>query len=115
MYSNDDSANTSDLNERLRTFRAHVQSSIAAATQGLAEAVRVRNDSFDSFFRSCLDDLRRVEGKVGAVAPSSTAAEGAREQSGEQVSTATFASGDGATDEIIPEDARGKPGNWPAY
>jgi hypothetical protein len=34
----------------------------------------------------------------------------------EQVTSASFAPGDGASDaDVLPEGQRGRPGNWPAY
>jgi hypothetical protein len=120
MQQTNDPQATSSVRNLLASIRANLDSSVAIATQGLAEAQRLGDQTLERFFGRCLECLRDAQDEARAL-PDPARQNGvhlpapSEHAPGEQVSTATFAAGDGANDaEVIPEEARGKPGNWPA-
>lgn len=100
-----------ELGEILSGVRGHLSAGIELARQGLAVAERDGNNALELFFHRCLHEL----GRACADARHLKATKGAS-ATPEQLSDATFAPGDGATDaDVTPDAARDKPGTWPAY
>ena len=100
--------------EEPRGIETHLEAAIASAREGLVEAQRIDNHAIQQAFLSCLTHLARAQAFAGSSASLELKEPHALPH--EQVSTATFAVGDGANDaEVVPEDARGKPGNWPSF
>jgi len=107
-----DPSSTPELVELLQAMRGHLDGGLRLAKRGLAAAERAHHRQLEQFFRSCLQELGRAAesvitalGNGDAVAPADA----------EQVSSASFAPGDGANDaQVVPEGAYGKAGNWPS-
>jgi hypothetical protein len=101
----------------LQGMRAHLEAAITLARQALAAAEPDERRALQPLFDRCVHELERA--RADAHSLSASLARGTAStpgESGEQVSAATFAPGDGANDaEVTPDTGRGKPGNWPAY
>ena len=112
---NSDSEASPKLDELRQAVRDHLDASVAAARQGLAVAGTTGQAALQSFFERCLATLERAQAEAHSdMDPAHRS--NAEAPSGEQVSEATFASGDGANDaQVTPEVGRGKAGNWPSY
>ena len=101
----------------LQSLRSHLEAGITLARQALVAAEPDDRRALQQLFERCMHELEHARADANSLAASLAAdTASVREESGEQVSAATFAPGDGANDaEIMPDRARGKPGNWPAY
>jgi hypothetical protein len=115
-----ESSNAQDalsLEQLLQSMRAQLQAGVALARQGVVAAERDAHRAARQFFQKCVEDLeaaRAAAHSLGASFATNNATAGTA--SGEHVSSASFAPGDGANDaQVTPEEAHGKPGNWPAY
>ena len=114
MNPSGDTSTKTDLHELLSAVREHLDAGIVLASQGLVEAERTANEAFEQFFHRCLQGLRRAQADASWLAGTPGRTRPGGKNAHEQVSEATFAPGDGANDaQIIPEEARGRPGNWP--
>ena len=105
------------LPELLQAMHERLEDAVPLAKQALLVAQRSGQSEARQFFQKCLADLERAGVDAQRLRASLAVSGGASPaQSGEQVSSASFAPGDGANDaQVTPEEARGKPGNWPAY
>ena len=107
MPSTNESLDAAQLGEKLTAVRAHLTAGIAAAREGLAVAERAGNLALEQFFHRCLHDLGRACSDARWLNESSTSSSPPAQE--EQISTASFAPGDGASGvDVTPE--RGKRG-----
>jgi len=106
-----------DAADLLKDLRAHLDAGIMLAKQGAAAAERNEHEAVRQLFQGCVRELEHTSNLVHSLGASlGSGPVAAQLEPGEQVSAASFAPGDGANDaQVTPEEARGKPGNWPAY
>jgi exonuclease VII small subunit len=106
-----DRDSASELFGRGRALAAQIEASLTLAKEALAAAARA---SSRLHLERCVADLERAQMEVRSL--DQELAHGHTPEGGEQVSSATNAAGDGADDaQVVPDDSRGRPGNWPAY
>ena len=118
MQTNDAShaSHSIELAELVQNLRAHLDSGVRLANQGLALASATEAAALQQFFERCVRALEQQRDDAPSVAAPPRDVSAVEAAPSEQVSAATFASGDGADDaQVTPEGARGKAGNWPAY
>jgi len=98
-------------------MQAQLEAGIALARQGVLAAERDGGPAARQFFQECMEALEAARADAHALDDSFRTDHAATAtKSGDQVSSASFAAGDGASDaQVTPEEARGKPGTWPAY
>ncbi|MES1176042.1 MAG: hypothetical protein ABUL62_17100 [Myxococcales bacterium] len=105
-----------ELVELRRAVRAHLDAGVAIARRGLAVARSAGNGESTQFFDRCLSAMVASQGVARSLDAEPARESSIPSESGEEVSSATFASGDGANDaQVTPEEGRGRPGTWPSY
>lgn len=102
--------------EASTAIQAHLEAAISFAREGLAEAERMGYGAVQQPLLRCLTHLARAQAVASAGADMPAEPQLGSPSHGEEVSSATFAAGDGANDaQVVPDEARGKPGNWPGF